>query len=99
MCVTGLDALRARLYHPRASLAAQCRQSRKRRVPVLDECIRSLRRREWSAYHVVYGSGASMLWITASACTEWQLLQVHLGVTLGRHYFTRYEIVSSKGSY
>ena len=42
-------------------------------------------------------SETSMPWITASACTEWLLLQVHLGVTLGRHYFTRCETVSSSG--
>ena len=29
VCVTGLDVLQALLYHPRASLAAQCRQGRK----------------------------------------------------------------------
>ena len=97
VCVTGLDVLQALLYQPTSIVGCAMSTRSKGRVPDLDDCIRSLRRREWSAYHVVCISRASMPWIAASACTEWQLLQVHLGVTLGRHYFTRCETVSSSG--
>ena len=99
VCVIGLEVLQALLYQPTCIVGCAMSTRSKGRVPDLDDCIRSLQRYEWSAYHVVRGLGASMPWITASAGTEWRLLQVHLGVTLGRHYFTRCETVSSKGGY
>ena len=97
VCVTGLDALRALLYHPRASLAALCRQGRKDVFLISTTALVVCDDASGLRTTLSEGSGASMPWIAASACTEWQLLQVHLGVTLGRHYFTRCETVSSSG--